>query len=392
MSVERRLITTLWSAGLAAFAAMYAPQGLLPQIARDVGAAPSSVTLLISATTLGLAVSVLAWAWVADRVGLRPAMRIAAGAAAVCAVAVPLMPTFEWLLAGRLLHGVALGGIPALAMTLSHEVFSPARAAAAAGSYVAATSVGGLSGRLLAVPAADQWGWRIALFVLGAAVAILMLAMIGLIPPTPGGQRPESTVRVLAAHLRNPRLWPIVLVGMVLSGAVMIVFNCLPFRLIADPYDLAPTMVSLIFLTYLGGTAGSRGTGWLSERFGAPAVLGGASAMVAVGAAVTVAHPLLAIVAGVAVLTAGFFIGHAVASSMVAARAPSGRAQATSLYTIGYYLGSSLFGWLGGVVWSHGRWFAVAALVVALGVIALALTVMGQAPSSRGSREPVPAR
>ncbi|MGP4057940.1 hypothetical protein ACTWP6_24485 [Mycobacterium sp. 4D054] len=55
MSAERRLAVTLWCAGVAAFAAMYAPQGLLPQIAADVAAAPSQAALLISVTTLGLA-------------------------------------------------------------------------------------------------------------------------------------------------------------------------------------------------------------------------------------------------------------------------------------------------------------------------------------------------
>ncbi|MGB7508469.1 MAG: MFS transporter, partial [Mycobacterium sp.] len=107
VSVERRLVLTLWCAGLAAFAAMYAPQGLLPQIAREMSVDASQAALLISAATLGLAVSVLPWAWVADRFGLRSAMRTAAAAAAVCAVVVPFSPTFEMLLAGRLIHGVA---------------------------------------------------------------------------------------------------------------------------------------------------------------------------------------------------------------------------------------------------------------------------------------------
>lgn len=376
MPVERRLILMLWCAGLGAFAAMYAPQGLLPEIARDMSVDASQAALLISATTLGLAASVLPWAWVSDRLGLRAAMRVAAGTAALCAVVVPWLPTFEWLLAGRLMHGIALGGIPALAMTLSHDIVSPARAATVAGSYVAATSVGGLGGRLLAVPAADLLGWRAGLMVLGGAVAVLMIAMIGVIPRAAGVRRSRGTIRVLGAHLRNPRLWPILVVGMLLSGAVMTVFNYLPFRLADAPYGLEPTVISLVFLTYLGGTAGSRATGWLSGRFGPSVVLAAAAVLVAVGAAVTVSGPLVAIIAGVAVLTAGFFVGHAVASNMVAARASHGRAQATALYTVGYYTGSSVFGWLGGVAWSHGHWYAVAGLVGILGLTATLLSVV----------------
>lgn len=382
-SRERRLVLTLWCAGLAAFAAMYAPQGLLPQIAREMSVDASQATLLISAATLGLAVSVLPWAWLADRVGLRAAMRTAAGVAAVCAVAVPWLPTFEWLLAGRLLHGIALGGIPALAMTLSHDLVSPARAATLTGSYVAATSLGGLGGRLFAVPAAGHLGWRMGLLVLGAAVAILMVAMIGLIPRPSRGRKAPGTLKSLTAHLRNPGIWPILVVGMLLSGAVVTVFNCLPFRLAEAPYGLAPAAISLIFLTYLGGTAGSRSAGWLGGRIGSGPLLGAAGLAVAIGAAVTLSGPLVAIVAGVALLTAAFFAGHAVASGMVAARTRCGRSQATALYTIGYYTGSSLFGWLGGLAWAGGRWPAVAALVIALGLAVCAFTAIAGAATKR---------
>lgn len=386
---ERRLVVTLWCAGLAAFAAMYAPQGLLPLIARDMSVEASQAALLISAATLGLAVSVLPWSWAADRVGLRTAMRAAAGAAAVCAVVVPFLPTFELLLAGRLVHGVALGGIPALAMTLAHDLVSPARAATVTGSYVAATSLGGLGGRMFAVPAADQLGWRTGLLVLDATVAVLMVAMIGLLP-RPGVRRPaRGAAPALILHLRNPGIWPILVVGMLLSGAVMTVFNYLPFRLAGAPYGLAPAAISLVFLTYLGGTAGSRAAGWLGGRFGAPAVLGTAGLAIALGAAVTLSGPLVAIVAGVAVLTTAFFVGHAVASSMVAARAECGRSQATALYTIGYYTGSSLFGWLGGVAWSGGRWLAVAALVGGLGVAASICAAVAKTPRhADGPRSP----
>ncbi|MGE0214433.1 MFS transporter [Mycolicibacterium sp.] len=383
VAVERRLVLTLWCAGLSAFSAMYAPQGLLPQIAGDLAVDPSRAALLISATTLGLAVSVLPWAWFADRSGLRTAMRIAAGAAAVCAVAVPFLPSFETMLAGRLLHGAALGGIPALAMTLSHDVAPPRRAATVTASYVAATTIGGLGGRLLVVPAADHFGWRTGLFVLGAVVAVLMTAMIGLIPEPAGRRAGTGTLALIGAHLRNRALWPILVAGLLLSGAVMTVFNYLPFRLTAAPYGLEPTVVSLVFLTYLGGTAGSRSAGWLGGRFGPATVLSVAAALVAVGAAVTVSRPLLVVVAGVAVLATGFFLGHAVASSMVAARAPHGRSQATALYTIGYYIGSSLFGWLGGLMWSGGQWLPVAALVVALAVLACVFTALAGRPEVR---------
>jgi predicted MFS family arabinose efflux permease len=367
-SAHGRLAAALWCAGLAAFATMYAPQGLLTQICHDASVDPSQAALLVSAATLGLALSVLPWAWLSNRIGTRSAIRLAAASTALTAVMVPWLPTFETLLAGRFLHGVALGGIPALAVALLHNNAAPERVAAMAGSYVAATSLGGLSGRLIVVPIADHIGWRAALFIVGCLVAVLMGALIALIPRPSTEAADESGNGAVLAHLRDPAMLSLFGIGALLIGGMVIVFNYLPFRLEEDPYRLAPTMVSLIFLAYLGGTAGSRAAGWLTDRVGAAAILAAAGLLMAGGAALTLARPVPMILLGLVVLTTGLFIGHAVASSMVAARANHGRAQATAMYNISYYAGSSAFGWLGGLAWLHAQWLAVTALVVVLGL------------------------
>ena len=114
-----------------------------------------------------------------------------------------------------------------------------------------------------------------------------------------------------------------------------------------------------------------------------------ACVLMAGGGAITLAQPLYIVVAGVVVLTAGLFIGHAVASSMVTARAPTGRAQAAALYNISYYTGSSAFGWLAGFAWQHAQWPLVAALVIALGMTACALAglVSPRTPHSKPVRD-----
>jgi YNFM family putative membrane transporter len=373
-----RLSAALWCAGLAAFATMYAPQGLLTQIAHDASVDPSQAALLVSAATLGLALSVLPWAWLSDRIGARSAMRLAAAGTAVTAVSVPWLPSFDTLLVGRLLHGIALGGIPALAMALLHNTATLHRAATMAGSYVAATSLGGLGGRLLVVPVADHVGWRAALFSLGCLVAVLMVALIGLLPRTssPGpADQPDRRRGAVLNHLRDPAMVRLFGIGAALVGGMVVIFNYLPFRLEQPPYLLAPTAVSLIFLAYLGGTAGSRAAGWLTRRVGEVPILAVAGLLTAGGAAITLARAVPMILLGVVVVTTGLFVGHAVASSMVAARANHGRAQATAMYNISYYAGSSAFGWLGGLAWLHAQWLAVAMLVILLGLCASILSL-----------------
>jgi len=365
----------LWCAGLAAFSLMYAPQGLLTEISRETGLDPSRVSLLVSATTLGLAVSVLPWAWLSDRIGRRAAMRMAAAAASVTAVAVPWLPSFDALLAGRFLQGVALGGIPALAIALVHDTAPAARTAAAAGSYVAATSLGGLTGRLVVVPLAQHVGWRWSLMMLAAVVAVLMVATIAALPPAEPSARQDDSSGSVLAHLRDPGMLALFAIGGTLVGGMVAIFNYLPFRLEAPPYSLTPTVVSLIFFAYLGGTIGSRAAGWMSSRMGSVSVLALGCALLAAGGAATLAPSLAVVAAGVVTLTAGLFIGHAVASQLVGVRARRGRAQAGALYNISYYAGSSVFGWLGGVMWLTTGWTGVAGMVVGLAVVALGLAV-----------------
>jgi YNFM family putative membrane transporter len=81
------------------------------------------------------------------------------------------------------------------------------------------------------------------------------------------------------------------------------------------------------------------------------------------GVAVTLAAPLPLIVLGLALMTAGFFAVHGVASGWVPARAHAsggGTGQASSMYLFAFYLGSSVFGGLAGTAWTRAGWSGVA--------------------------------
>jgi YNFM family putative membrane transporter len=100
------------------------------------------------------------------------------------------------------------------------------------------------------------------------------------------------------------------------------------------------------------------------------------------GLLLTLAHNLAVIVAGMAIYTFGFFASHSIASSWVGRRARTQQALASALYLSFYYLGSSLVGWLCGVLWEHGGWGGVVALLgVLLGAaLLIALRLRGLEP------------
>jgi YNFM family putative membrane transporter len=100
------------------------------------------------------------------------------------------------------------------------------------------------------------------------------------------------------------------------------------------------------------------------------------------GLLLTLAHDLVLIVAGMAVFTFGFFASHSIASSWVGRRARTQQALASALYLCCYYLGSSVVGWLCGVLWERGGWSGVVTLLgVFLGAaLAIALRLRRLAP------------
>lgn len=373
----RRILLALLAAGIACFAALYAPQGVLPMVASSMDVSEAQSALLISAGTIGLAAGVLPWSWVADRIGRLPAMRAAMLLSAVFGLAWTVCPGFDGMIVLRLLQGLALGGIPGLAITYLHDEVSPAHATVAAATYVSGTTLGGISGRMIAGPAAELWGWRWGVALAWLVAALGSLAFVLLAPPARCFVRTKATLaRNVAVNLRDPGMLVLYAQGFLLMGGFVAVYNYLGFRLEAEPFALSAGLVSLLFAAYLAGTLSSRQAGKLAGRFGRRPVLMLSAAVMIAGVALTLASSVALIVIGLVILTTGFFGAHAIASGWVGARATVGRAQASSLYNLFYYSGSSVVGWAGGMVFAGWGWPGISGMVVLLTLTAIALTAL----------------
>ncbi len=380
----RRLLAGLFFAGVATFAQLYSPQAVLPLIAGDLDVAPATAALSVSACTGGLAAAVIPWSMVADRIGRVAAMAIGIVAATLLGIAAPFAGEIGLFLLIRLGEGLALGAVPAVALAYLSEEVDAGHAAAAAGSYIAGTTVGGLAGRLISGPVADLVQWRAGLWAVAAVCAAAAAVFLLLVPRARGfvpyrllaRRGPHVGVRLLA-NLRSPAQLALYGQGFLLMGAFVGVYNYLGFHLTEPPFALPAWIVTLLFLAYLAGTASSPWAGALASRHGRLPVLLGSTALSVAGLCLLFVPAVPALLTGLVVFTAGFFGAHAVASGWAPAAArPDTRAQASSLYYLGYYGGSSLFGWALGWVFADAGWPVFVAVVIGMCALSGALAAL----------------
>ncbi|GIL37170.1 MFS transporter [Phycicoccus sp. DTK01] len=381
---HRRVVLALFAAGIATFVLLYAPQAVFPQLSDDFGVSRAASTWSLSATTAALALTLLVVGPLSDRVGRTRIVHLSLASSALVAAACALAPSWPVLVGLRALEGVTLAGLPAVATAYLREELHASTQARAAGLYIAGTAVGGMAGRLLTGPLAEVAGWRWALAGAAAVGAVCAVVVRAVLPPARGFVAVAGGARAVARRARravtDPALLALYATGACGVGAFTAVFNTLGFRVEAAPFHLGLGAASLLFLVYPAGSLGSALAGRLADRVGRRAVAPVGVVVALVGLLLTAPDRLPVVVAGVAVLTAGFFVVHGLASGWVPARAHAGgvaTGQAAALYLFSYYLGASVSGALAGHLWADHGWAGVltlaALLLASCGVLSLVL-------------------
>jgi YNFM family putative membrane transporter len=383
----RRMTVALFIAGFSTFGLLYDVQPLLPFFTSrfHIGAANSS--LAVSMATGSMALSFFPAGILSDRVGRLPVMTISLFASALLTVISSLLPGWPLLLVMRALTGIALAGVPSVAMAYVTEEVELPSIGAAMGLYIGGSAIGGMTGRLGMTLIAEHFGWRAAmgamgLIGLGAALLFHLYAPASrAFAPVRHGVR--TILAAVARLLRDPVLSLLYLEGFLLMGAFVTIYNYAGFRLQAQPYGLSQSAVGSIFLLYILGSLSSAWFGGLAGRLGRERLFWLPVVGVLMGIALTVASPLPVIILGIAVVTAAFFASHSTASGWVGHRAGRDKAHAASLYLLFYYLGSSILGSAGGFAWTEAAWSGVAFFTATLIAIACAIALRLRASPGR---------
>lgn len=372
-----RVTLALFAAGFATFALLYCVQPILPILSHEFVISPATSSLSLSCATAMLALGLLVSGPLSDAFGRKNVMVTALLLASLCTLISTRMQSWHGILLLRMLMGLSLSGVAAVAMSYLAEEIHPSQVAFAMGLYISGNSIGGMSGRLICGVLTDFYGWRFALTAIGCCALASALLFWKILPASrhfrPMSLRPRSLLVSLHLHWRDAALPWLFVEGFLLMGAFVTLFNYIGYRLMESPWQLTQAVVGLLSVVYLTGTWSSPKAGLMTARFGRAPVLIGFLGLMLAGLLLTLFQALWLIILGLLLFAAGFFAAHSVASSWIGPRARRAKGQASAQYLFCYYVGSSLAGTIGGLFWHALGWSGVGGFIAAL--LSLALIV-----------------
>jgi len=359
-------------AGFCAFLTLFAPQPILPLLAGVFHASKVMISLMVTASTLGVALAAPLIGQIADRVGRQRVIVLSALTLGIATLLTATSASLAALLFWRFLQGVATPGVFSVTTAYVHDEWPAGRAASAISAYVSGTIIGGFSGRLIAGFVAGHFGWRWAFIALGC-ISLAIAAYLGaFLPPERQFGHPAAPIRMIDAlvqHLRNRQLVAAYSVGACVLFSMTALFTYVTFHLAAPPFSLGPGWIGSIFVVYLVGAVVTPLAGRRIDKDGHGRMMIAAALIGAIGALLSLIPNLWAVIAGLAICSSGVFITQASATSYVGVAAKHNRALALGLYVSFYYAGGSLGGTAPGWLWQTFGWPGCVALVVAVQMV-----------------------
>lgn len=357
----------LFAGGFNTFAILYSTQPLMPYLSKEFNVSPTMASLSLSVATCTLAVSMILFGSLSEVLGRKPIMCASLFASSILTVLTAFVPNFNSLLVLRCLQGFVLAGLPAIAMAYISEEIDRSSLGLVMGLYISGNSIGGMSGRIIIGVITDFFNWRMALASVGFLGVIASFLFWSKLPSSKHFEARSFKIKKLIKssinHLKNPNLLCLYCIGFLIMGSFVSLYNFIGYQLIEPPYNLSQTLVSFIFVIYIVGTFSSTFMGRLADKHGQHKMLCISIFIMLIGGCITLNMHLLLKIIGIALLTFGFFAGHSIVSSWIGKLATHDKAQASSLYLLFYYVGSSVGGTTGGMFWSLYGWGGVVSMI-----------------------------
>ncbi|MFI7341840.1 MFS transporter [Streptomyces sp. NPDC050085] len=243
--------------------------GMMPDMARSLGASTATVGTLISVYSFGMAIGgpLIAWA-----LRLTPPKTALLGVVIVYALleaAVPVVHNYWWIAALRLLTGSLGGAVFGLTLTMAARLApSPDRIASSISIVLNGLMFGAVLGLPISHAIATAFNWQTSFVALGIAGLIIALLDVSALPSLPAVSAQTSADDL--QQFRSPRLWSRYLVSLLTIGATYGAFSYFTPLLEGDAGFSTNTTTVILFGYGLCTVIGNNLVGRYADRHAVP--------------------------------------------------------------------------------------------------------------------------
>ncbi|WP_347904550.1 MFS transporter [Pseudomonas purpurea] len=349
----------------------------LPEIARHLSAEASQVSWGLAVYLIGMALPMLFWGSLGQRLGRKPVLLAALGIYGLGNLALPLGQTLESFLFFRLLQGIGASGISVMARVLIRDSFRGDLLAKALSwisiSFVVALGIGQYLGSIIQV----AFGWPAIFYLLGAVSLVMVVIVARVAFPVLTDESSPSSSWSSYGRILHHRAFLLPALAGGLGYGVIVAFNTAaplilqgPFNWTAVEYGLLGWPISAAY--FLGALGVNRfvlrtGQHWLMT-LGVALVLAGSAVMLLGSVAGTSVALLFWLPYCFAVL--GQSLNYPISLSLANNGSPVGGAYAMALSGFIHQLMAAVIGGIASLIASQQAWpLSLLCTLLALGAM-----------------------
>ncbi|AQX13757.1 MFS transporter [Elizabethkingia meningoseptica] len=382
----RNIKLCIFLSGLSVFAQIYLFQPLLPMVSEHFQRSVGDSSLLVSSSTIGMALGLFFFAFKADDFSRKKLMVFSLLTSAILTIISVWIPSLPLLIAIGVIKGFVISGVSSVALAYLTEEVSVTIVGMAISMYISGNTIGGMSGRILATIIAGEMGWQKAVLIIGIESLLLGLIFWKFFPESrffvPQKINFSRKLKQMGKFISDPYMLRLYLIAALLMGVFVSVYNYLTFRLESPPFSLNHLFVAFIFLMYTFGVFGTMATSRLSQRFEQKYILRIFIITMLGGVCLLLSYNITLLIIGLALLTFSFFAVHTMASRLITLHAKEGKSSATSIYWLFYYFGSSILGSGTGYLLHATSWTGFVTVLLLTVTISFLLTIGNRNPQN----------
>ncbi|MEU0275377.1 MFS transporter [Streptomyces sp. NPDC006307] len=351
--------------------------GLLPEVARDLSVPIPSAGMLVTGYALGVVVGAPLMTAAGSRLPRKTMLTLLMGVFIAGNLLCALAPTYELLMAGRLVAALTHGAFFGIGSVVAANVVAPDKKASAIALMFIGLTVANVLGVPLGTVLGQHFGWRSTFWAVTALGIVGMIAVAALVPPQP--KEADAGLRGELAVFRRPQVWLALAMTTLGFGGVFASFTYIAPMMTEVAGFSAGAVAWLLVLFGLGLCVGNVLGGKAADRAVMPSlyVILGALAVVLLVFVQTARAPLPAAITLFVFGVVGFATVPPL-QTRVMQQAEGAPALASAANIAAFNLGNAVGAWLGGLTVEHGLGYTApnwtGALLAAAGLAVAALS------------------